>query len=65
MVKLDISGLSLSSKEFQSGLVKMGVKVHVVSPTEIRLVTHKDVSEKDCLEAGNIIAQGRPRGRRF
>lgn len=57
MVKLDISSLNLSAKEFQSELAKRGVKVFIMSPTEIRLVTHKDVSEEDCLLAAKIIGQ--------
>jgi len=57
MVKLDISGLNLTAKEFQAEMAKRNVKVHLVSSTEIRLVAHKDVSEEDCLLASQIIAQ--------
>ena len=57
MVKLDVSILKLSSKDFQSELIKRGVKVHIISPTEVRLVTHKDVSEQDCVAAARIIGQ--------
>jgi threonine aldolase len=57
MVKLDISSLSISAEKFQTELNKRGVKVHIFSPTEIRLVTHKDVSEDDCLLAAKIIIQ--------
>ncbi len=57
MVKLDVSVLKLSSKDFQTELTKRGVKVHTLSPTEVRLVTHKDVSEQDCLAAARIISQ--------
>lgn len=57
MVKLNLSTLNLSAKAFQEELVKRGVKVHAVSPTDVRLVTHKDVSEKDCLLAAKIISQ--------
>jgi len=57
MVKLDITNIGLPAHEFQDRLLRLGVKVHNVSPTEIRLVTHKDVSEKDCLQAAKIISQ--------
>jgi threonine aldolase len=57
MVKLDISGLNLTAKEFQAEMAKRNVKVHPVSSKEIRLVAHKDVSEEDCLLASQIIAQ--------
>jgi threonine aldolase len=54
-VKLDISALGLSAQEFRAEMVQRGVKVHPVSPVEVRLVTHKDVSEEDCLLAAKII----------
>jgi threonine aldolase len=57
MVKLDISSLNLTAEEFQSELAKRGVKVFIMSPTEIRLVTHKDISEEDCFLAAKIIGQ--------
>lgn len=57
MVKLDVSPLDLSAEAFKDELAKRGVKVLAVSPTEIRLVTHKDVSDEDCLLAAKIIGQ--------
>jgi threonine aldolase len=54
-VKLDVSGLGLSAQEFRTEIGKRGVKVHPVSPVEIRLVTHKDVSVEDCRLAAKII----------
>jgi threonine aldolase len=57
MVKLDLTGLKLPAKEFQAEMARRGVKVHTHSPTEIRLVTHKDVSEAECLQAAQIISQ--------
>ena len=57
MVKLDLTGLQLPAKEFQAEMARRGVKVHTHSPTEIRLVTHKDVSEAECLQAAQIISQ--------
>jgi threonine aldolase len=57
MLKLDVSPLKLTAKEFQGELGKRGVKVHTVSQNDVRLVTHKDVSEQDCLTAAKIIGQ--------
>lgn len=57
MVKLDVSVLNLSSTEVQKELANQGVKVHIASQTEVRLVTHKDVSEEDCCLAAKIIRQ--------
>lgn len=54
-VKLDVSALGLSAQEFRTEIGKRGVKVHPVSPVEVRLVTHKDVSVEDCLLAAKII----------
>lgn len=55
MVKLDVSALNLSAQEFRTEMAKLDVKVHPISPVEVRLVTHKDVSEEDCLLAAKII----------
>ena len=55
-IKLDLAGLNCSAKEFQAEMAQRGVKVHVHGPTEIRLVTHKDVSEAECLQAAQIIS---------
>lgn len=57
MVKLDVSGLNLSAKEFQGEMAKRSVKVHPVSSAEVRLVTHKDVTEENCLFAAKIMGQ--------
>jgi threonine aldolase len=57
MVKLDLSVLDISAEKVQTELAKRGVKVHVFSSTEIRLVTHKDVSKDDCLLAAKIIVE--------
>ena len=57
MIKLDLASLNFSAKEFQAEMAQRGVKVHIHGPTEIRLVTHKDVSEAECLQAAQIISQ--------
>jgi len=57
MIKLDLTNLNFSAKEFQAEMARRGVKVHVHGPAEIRLVTHKDVSEAECLQAAQIIGQ--------
>lgn len=57
MIKLDLTSLNFSAKEFQAEMAQRGVKVHIHAPTEIRLVTHKDVSEAECLQAAQIISR--------
>jgi threonine aldolase len=57
MIKLDLAGLNISAKEFQAEMAQQGIKVHIHGPTEIRLVTHKDVSETECLRAARIIGE--------
>ena len=57
MFKLNVSNLGISAQAFHDELAGGGVGVHVFSPTEIRIVTHKDVSEDDCIRAADIICR--------
>jgi threonine aldolase len=56
IVKVDVSGTSLTASEFQRDVSPLGVWVSVATPTEIRLVLHKDVSLDEGLRAAGIIA---------
>lgn len=44
----DISGTGQTTSEFSSKLKQCGVLASGISPREIRMVTHKDVSRDDC-----------------
>lgn len=55
MFKFDVSTLGMTAQTFHDELAKRGVLVHVFSPTEIRIVTHKDVSMDECRSAAKII----------
>lgn len=55
IVKADVSPTGLTAKEFQGEMRRRGVLVHVVSPTEIRMVTHKDVGLDQVLQAAELI----------
>jgi threonine aldolase len=51
----DISGTGMKAAEFSQRLKERGVLASGVSPTEIRMVTHYDVSRDDCLTALKVI----------
>jgi len=55
IVKVDVSGTGLTAREFQREISARGVLVHLMSMTEIRLVTHKDVDLQQVLQAAEII----------
>lgn len=55
IVKVDVSGTGLAAREFQRELSTRGVLVHLMTTTEIRLVTHKDVELQEVLQAVEII----------
>jgi threonine aldolase len=54
MVILRTDNLKVNAHEFIEELRNSGVLANAVSNTEIRLVTHKDVSGNDIEEALNI-----------
>jgi threonine aldolase len=51
----DISGTRMKTTEFSQRLKERGVLASGVSPTEMRMVTHYDVSRDDCLTALTVI----------
>jgi threonine aldolase len=57
IVKVDVSGTGRTAQEFQRDIAPLGVWVSVATPTEIRLVTHKDVSVEQALRAAAVIAE--------
>jgi threonine aldolase len=57
IVIFDISGLGLSTLQFSSDLKFRGVLANGISPTQMRLVTHLDVSREQCEQAGDILAE--------
>jgi threonine aldolase len=57
IVIFDISGLGLSTVQFSSDLKIRGVLANGVSPTQMRLVTHMDVSREQCEQVGEIFAE--------
>ena len=57
IVKVDVSGTRRTANEFQRDVAPLGVWVSVATPTEIRLVLHKDVGPDEALRAAGIIAE--------
>jgi threonine aldolase len=48
IVIFDIAGTGLDTSEFSARLKQRGVLASGISATEMRMVTHKDVSRRDC-----------------
>jgi len=57
IVIFDISGLGLSTSAFSSDLKSRGVLANGINPTQMRLVTHLDVSRQQCEQAADIFAE--------
>ncbi len=53
----DISGLRLSTAEFSNELKSRGVLANGITPTQMRMVTHLDVSREDCRQAAAIVSE--------
>ncbi len=51
IIIFDISGLGLTAVEFSRALKERGVLANGISPTQIRMVTHCDVTRQDCERA--------------
>lgn len=67
IVILDISGTGLTSTEFSARLKDRGVLINGINPTQMRLLTHFDVSRRACeraLESIAEVAAGAPAERR-
>jgi threonine aldolase len=56
IVIFDVSALGLSAAEFVGQLKSYGVLAGGVTPTRVRLVTHRDVSRADCARAADALA---------
>jgi threonine aldolase len=56
IVIFDISGLGVSTEEFSRGLKEKGILADGISATQMRMVTHMDVSRQDCEEAAIAVA---------
>jgi len=57
IVIFDISGLGLSTAQFSRELKSQGILANGITPTHMRLVTHMDVSRKQCEQAAEILAE--------
>jgi threonine aldolase len=53
----DISGLGLSTAQFSSELKSRGVLANGISSTQMRAVTHMDVSREECEQATEILTE--------
>ncbi len=51
IVIFDISKTGIDTSALSEGLKQRGVLANGISPREMRMVTHKDVSREDCLAA--------------
>ena len=52
-----ISGLHLSTPEFSKELKRRGVLANGINATEMRMVTHVDVTRDDCERAAGLAAE--------
>ena len=57
IVIFDVAGTDVAPKLISSALKLRGVLMNSVSDTEMRAVTHYDVSTGDCLAAIDILRQ--------
>jgi threonine aldolase len=57
IVIFDISGLGLSTPQFSRELKARGVLANGISPTQMRIVTHLDVSREQCEQAAEVLAE--------
>lgn len=53
----DISRLELSTAQFSAALKSRGVLANGISPTHMRMLTHVDVTRRDCERAADILAE--------
>jgi threonine aldolase len=57
IVLFDIAGLGLSTAQFSSELKSRGILANGISPTQMRVVTHMDVSRGQCEQVAEIFAE--------
>jgi threonine aldolase len=57
IVIFDISELGVSTAEFSRGLKEKGILANGINATHMRMVTHLDVSRKDCETAADTVRE--------
>jgi threonine aldolase len=57
IVIFDISPLGVSTAEFRAGLKEKGILANGINATHMRMVTHLDVSHKDCETAADAVSE--------
>jgi threonine aldolase len=57
IVIFDISALGVSTAQFSRELKSQGILANGITPTHMRLVTHVDVSRKQCQRAAQILTE--------
>ena len=57
IVIFDISGLGISTRELSADLKSRGVLANGINATHMRMLTHRDVTEADCLRAAETVTQ--------
>jgi threonine aldolase len=55
IVIFEISGLGVSTDEFSRQLKEKGILANGINATHMRMVTHRDVSRKDCERAADVV----------
>ncbi len=55
IVIFDVSGTGLTAAQFSARLKEGGVLINPINATQLRLVTHYDVSSEDCERAGEVL----------
>jgi threonine aldolase len=57
IVIFDISGLGMTTSTLSSQLKSRGVLANGISPTQMRIVTHLDVTRADCERAADVLSE--------
>ncbi len=57
IVIFDIGGTSITTAELSERLKQQGILANGISPREMRMVTHKDVSRQDCQVALDVMKE--------
>ena len=57
IVMLDLAESGWTASALAAAAQDRGVRLSIMSPEQARLVTHRDVSEADAIEAGNLLAE--------
>ena len=57
IIRVDLSPLSLEGNMFARALAAQGIRVKVIGPSVVRMVTHKDISDVDVEEVGRVLPQ--------